>query len=152
MRTRKVLKQIKLLMRNEYSNIVLSVINNKITLEELTIYAENFPNYYKVLDEHNKQVELKKHQERYKAVVNEKQLLAEKLKKQAEEEQLLIQEELHATETDNALEPLKALKKYNRLRKLNTRLQQNQKTIDTLNTLEEELSPKKRPVGRPRKS
>ena len=56
------------------------------------------------------------------------------------------------TQRGYALEPTKALAKYNKEKRLNKRIEDTKKIIDTLDKLINELAPPKRKVGRPKKN
>ncbi len=148
----KTVKELRNIMRKQFSDIVISFNKLKINEDEINIYINNFPNWFEVLENFKqKQLELER-VAKYKNIINEEMLLAEKLKQQAKDEQTLVQEELIMTEKGYAFDSKKGLAKFNKERKLKKRLQQTQQTIDSLDRLIVEQTPKKRPVGRPRKN
>ena len=148
----KTIKVLRNLFRKQFADIITSFSKGNIDEEKIAIYVDNFPNWFEVLENYNqKQLEAERVAE-YQAVVNEKMLLAEKLKQQAQEEQTLVQEELAMTEKGYALDAKQGLAKFNKERKLKKRLEQTQQTINSLEKLIIEQTPQKRPVGRPRKN
>lgn len=147
-----ILKHLQVKFRQEFSKIVEDFSKCYITNEDLEIYIENFPSYYKVIDNYNKSLEDEERKANYKKIINPENNLVYKFKSQAEEELALIKEELTMTERGYALEPTKAISKYNKERRLKKRIEDTEKTLQALDKLNNELAPPKRKVGRPRKN
>lgn len=148
---KRILKELQTWFRKEYSGLVEAYQNNKLTEEDLQHYLETVPNSFEVLDNYKKNQERNTHIENYKKVVKNDVVLAEQLKEQASNTLKLLIEELEMTSKDQALEPTKALNKYNKMRKLEKKIDEAYKTIDMLESLIEELQPPKRKPGRPKK-
>ena len=147
-----LLKELRTVFRNEYANIVREYHTNKLDDEQIDIYINNFPNIFAVLSRYDAESSESERQERYKSTIHNDTTLASKFRDKAKEELALIQEELTMTQRGYALEPTKALAKYNKEKRLNKRIEETQKTIDTLDKLIIELAPPKRKVGRPKKN
>lgn len=75
----------------------------------------------------------------------------EKNKEQVLDTLKLLHEEMEMTSKDQALEPTKALTKFNKLRKLENKIDEANFTVDVLNQIIEQLEPPKRKPGRPKK-
>ena len=138
--------------RNEYANIVREYKLNKLDDEDIDIYINNFPNIFAVLSQYDAKTSEEERKEKYKATIHKDTTLASIFKDKAKDELTIIKEELSMTEKGLALEPTKALTKYNKIKQLNKRIEDTQKTIDTLDKLINELAPPKRKVGRPKKN
>jgi len=147
-----ILNQLQLVFRREFAKIVSEYNKMHIDDEELEIYIDNFPTYYTVIDSYNNTVAEDERKENYKRIINPDNNLVNKFKSQAEQELALIKEELSMTERGYALEPTKAISKYNKERRLKKRIEDTEKTLQALDKLNNELAPPKRKVGRPRKN
>ena len=147
-----ILKHLQLRFRQEFSKIVEEFSNCNIDIEDLEIYIDNFPSFYAVMDDYNKNIAEDERKEIYKKIINPENNLVYKFKSQAEQELALIKEELTMTERGYALEPTKAISKYNKERRLKKRIEDTEKTLQALDKLNNELAPPKRKVGRPRKN
>lgn len=147
-----LIKELRTVMRIEYARIVREYSTNKLDDEQLEIYINNFPNIFTVLAQYDAETSEEARQERYKSTIHNDVSLASIFRDKAKEELALIQEELTMTQRGYALEPTKALSKYNKEKRLNKRIEDTQKTIETLDKLIVELAPPKRKVGRPKKN
>ena len=138
--------------RNEYANIVREYKLNKLDDEQIDIYINNFPNIFAVLSKYKAQISEEERQAQYKSTIHNDTSLANIFRDKAKEELAVIKEELTMTQRGYALEPTKALAKYNKEKRLNKRIEDTKKIIDTLDKLINELAPPKRKVGRPKKN
>lgn len=146
-----VLKKLQSWFRKEYSSLVEAFQEKKLTAEDIEHYLESVPNSFEVLDNYKKDQMRKQHIENYKQVINNKTVLAEQLKEQAENTLKLLNEELDMTSKDQALEPTKAINKFNKMRRLEKKIEETEITIDVLKQTAEQLAPPKRKPGRPKK-
>lgn len=149
---KKLINELRAVFRNEFARVVRDYTNSKLMDDDLQTYMDNFPTYFVVLDSVKKKCTEEERKKKYKQTVNAEFALVQQFRTQASEELALLKEELQMTERGYALEPAKAITKYNKERRLNKRIEDTQKTIDTLDKLIQELAPPKRKVGRPRKS
>ena len=140
------------LFRTEFANIVREYNSNKLDDEQIDIYINNFPNIFAVLSKYKAQISEEQRQAQYKSTIHNDISLANIFRDKAKEELAVIKEELTMTQRGFALEPTKALAKYNKEKRLTKRIEDTQKTIDTLDKLITELAPPKRKVGRPKKN
>lgn len=146
-----LIKELQAVFRSEFARVVRDYRHNKLMDDDLQTYIDNFPTYLVVIDSVNKATAEQTRKEKYKQTVNTEFTLVQQFRERAVDELSLLQEELQMTERGYALEPTKAITKYNKERRLNKRIEDTQKTIDTLDRLIVELVPPKRKVGRPRK-
>lgn len=147
-----LIKELRTVLRNEYAHIVREYNANKLDDEQIEIYINNFPNIFVVLAQYSAETSEEERKERYKSTIHNDTSLASIFRDRAKEELALIQEELTMTQRGYALEPAKALSKHNKEKRLSKRIEDTQKTIETLDKLITELAPPKRKVGRPRKN
>lgn len=146
----KTLKDVREWFRKQYAGLVTGFESGNIKEEELAVYLENAPNYFAVIDLAKKNAIEQARLEHYKEVVNNKQAPATKLLDKAREEKQLVYEEYRMTESGQALDKVKGLRKYNKLRRLEKRINQLNTTIENLEKLEYEQIQKRKP-GRPKK-
>lgn len=147
-----LINDLRTVFRNEYANIVREYNANKLDDQQIDIYVNNFPNIFAVLSQYDEATSEEERKERYKSTIHKDTTLASIFKDKAKDELAIIKEELSMTEKGLALEPTKALTKHNKIKQLNKRIEDTQKTIDTLDKLITELAPTKRKVGRPKKN
>ena len=147
-----LINDLRTVFRNEYANIVREYNSNKLNDEQIDIYVNNFPNIFAVLSQYDAELSEEERKERYKSTIHKDATLASIFRDKAKDELALIKEELAMTERGYALEPSKALAKYNKEKRLQKRIEDTEKTIDTLDKLIVELAPTKRKVGRPKKN
>ena len=147
-----LIKELQTVFRNEFARVVRDFGHSKLTDDDLQTYIDNFPAYYVVLDSVHKECVEEERKSKYKQTINAESPLVQQFRARAGEELTLLKEELQMTERGFALEPTKAITKYNKERRLNKRIEDTQKTIDTLDKLIIELAPPKRKVGRPKKN
>ena len=132
-----LINDLRTLFRKEYANIVREYNSNKLDDEQIDIYVNNFPNIFAVLSQYNEATDEEERKERYKSTIHKDTTLASIFKDKAKDELAII---------------TKALTKHNKIKQLNKRIEDTQKTIDTLDKLIVELTPQKRKVGRPKKN
>ena len=147
-----LIRSLRTAFRNEYANIVREYNSNKLDDEQIDIYVNNFPNIFAVLSKYKAQINEEERQAQYKSTIHNDTSLANIFRDKAKEELAVIKEELTMTQRGYALEPTKALAKYNKEKRLNKRIEDTKKIIDTLDKLINELAPPKRKVGRPKKN
>ena len=147
-----ILKDLRTIFRTEFAKIVDEYNSNKLDEEQIEIYINTFPTIFAILSQYDAELVEEERKEKYKATIHKDTTLASIFKDKAKDELAIIKEELSMTEKGFALEPTKALSKHNKIKQLNKRIEDTQKTIDTLDKLITELAPAKRKVGRPKKN
>ena len=149
---RKIIKQLKKKIAQQFTDFVRSLYSGKISEESAQIYLDNMPNYFEVLDAYKEKQARDAHEKSYKEIIgNKDKILADELKKKAEEVVALLNEEIDMTERNYSFENKKGLEKYNKLRKLAQQKQQAETTCVILGELVKKFTPEKRGPGRTRK-
>lgn len=147
-----LIRSLRTIFRTEFAQIVSEYNSNKLDDEDIDIYINNFPNIFAVLSQYDAKTSEEERKEKYKSTIHNDTSLANIFRDKAKEELAVIKEELTMTQRGYALEPTKALAKYNKEKRLNKRIEDTKKIIDTLDKLINELAPPKRKVGRPKKN
>lgn len=149
---RKIIKQLKKKITQQFTDFVRSVYSGKISEESAQIYLDNMPSYFEVLDAYKEKQERDAHEKSYKEIIGNKDtILAEELQKKAEKVVALLNEEIDMTERNYSFENKKGLEKYNKLRKLAQKKRQAENTCIILGELVKKFTPEKRGPGRTRK-
>lgn len=147
----KIIRQLKNCFSKQFTGLVRGIYSGIFSPEDINIYIDNIPNYYEVMDNYKQEQERQKHKKEYEDTIQEKNTLPAELKEQADKVIQLLSEEIDMTNKGYAYEEKKGLEKYNKIRKLEIKKAQAQKTSEILDALAKEYTPKKKGPGRTRK-
>lgn len=145
------LKELRNMMTYQYNNIYTMLLSGYIRLEDIDTYVNNYPDITKILNDRQQKEEIELKKQHFKEVVNMKRPSSEKHLKSLKEEYILVQEEYNKTLLSEALTEKEINTKNNRLSRLVTKLSDIKKTIDSLQAVLNEQTPKRK-VGRPKKT
>ena len=148
--TKKKLEELRRMMTYQYNIIYTMLKSENITLTDIDVYVANYPDIKSILAERKKREELEQNRKRFKEVVNMKRPSAEKYLEQLKEEYSLVKEEYNQTILSEAITQKDIQHKNNRISRLETKMLDIEKTMDSLQDILSEQLPKRK-VGRPKK-
>lgn len=145
------LKELRNMMTYQYNNIYTMLLSGHIKLEDIDTYVNDCPDITRILDERKQKEEMERRKQHFRDVVNMKRPASERYLESLKEEFTLVQEEYNKTLLAEALTEKEINTKNNRLSRLVTKLSDIKKTIDSLQAVLNEQTPKRK-VGRPKKT
>lgn len=137
-----------------YQQIAEQINEDKLTEEQIAIFIENAPCVQAVVDEYNRNIREQAHAREYKQTLNNKKPIAETYLKDAEQKLKILKDAKIRLERKKVSAPEKITEKLNELARLNTAIENCEKSIDGLKKIITQTNPEnkeKRPRGRPPK-
>ena len=136
-----------------HQQIAEQILDDKLTEEQVAIYLENAPCIQAVVDDFYRAQRDREYARVYKQTVDSQKSVAEDYLKDAEKRLKILQDAKMRLERKKTVDPNKLNEKMNELARLNTAIDNCQKSIDSLKHLVALQNQKaKRPRGRPPKN
>ena len=151
----KLIKALREQMLAWYQQIAEQIIEEKLNEEQIAIFIENAPCVQAVVDEYNRNIREQEHAREYKQTLNNKKPIAETYLKDAELKLKILKDAKIRLERKKVSAPEKITEKLNELARLNTAIENCEKSIDGLKKIITKTKPEnkeKRPRGRPKKN